>query len=103
VALTLAASRAMITWVASRVGSRIANDAPIIRKLGWSGLVSQAGLTLGLSVVVEREFPTFGKDFRSLAIATVALNEVVGPVLFATALKRAGETSNDEEAVISAH
>jgi Kef-type K+ transport system membrane component KefB len=101
VALTLAGSRAVATWIAARISSRLANDPPVLRKLGWSSLISQAGLTLGLSVVIEREFPSFGKEFRSLAIATVALNEVVGPVLFATALKRAGETSSDEEPVIS--
>jgi hypothetical protein len=57
-------------------------------------LISQAGLTLGLSVVVVRTFPEFGESFRSLVIATVAINEVVGPVLFKVALDRAGETSS---------
>jgi hypothetical protein len=55
--------------------------------------VSQAGLTLGLSVIIAREFPTFGGPFRALCIATVAVNEIVGPVLFKLALDRAGETS----------
>jgi hypothetical protein len=55
--------------------------------------VSQAGLTLGLSMVVAREFPSIGTPFRALAIATVAVNEMVGPVLFKLALDRTGETS----------
>ena len=45
-------------------------------------LVAQAGLTLGLAIVVERTFPSFGTAFRALTIATVAINELVGPVLF---------------------
>jgi Kef-type K+ transport system membrane component KefB len=100
VALTLAASRAVATLVAARFASRLADDPPVVRTWGWSGLVSQAGLTLGLSVIIEREFPSFGKDFRSLAIATVALNEVAGPVLFKLALDRAGEASKSEAARI---
>jgi Kef-type K+ transport system membrane component KefB len=93
VALVFAGSRAIITWIAARVSSRIAKDEPVVRKWGWAGLMSQAGLTLGLSAVVEREFPAFGTPFRALAIATVAINEMVGPILFKLALDRAGETS----------
>ncbi|MFT3773564.1 MAG: cation:proton antiporter [Minicystis sp.] len=94
VALILAGSRALITWVAARVASRAAGDPPVIARWGWAGLVSQAGLTLGLSAVVERAFPTFGPGFRSLAIATIAVNEMAGPVLFKLALDRSGETSH---------
>lgn len=93
VALILAFSRAVVTWVASRVASRIAEDPPLLRRWGWTGLVSQAGLTLGLSLLVARELPGIGTAFRALAIATVAVNEVVGPVMFKFALDRTGETS----------
>jgi Kef-type K+ transport system membrane component KefB len=103
VALSLAAARAAITWIAARIASRVADDPPVLRTWGWSSLVSQAGLTLGLSVVVEREFPTFGGPFRALAIATVALNEVFGPVLFKLALDRTGESSKTEEPAIEGH
>jgi Kef-type K+ transport system membrane component KefB len=93
VALVLAGSRALITWVAARVSGRLAGDSPMLRRWGWSGLVSQAGLALGLSVIVAREFPSIGTPFRALAIATVAVNEMVGPILFKLALDRTGETS----------
>ncbi len=100
VALTLAATRAFVTWGTSRAASSLAHDSPTLRRWGWSSLVSQAGLTLGLSVIIEHEFPSFGAQFRSLAIATVALNEVVGPVLFKLALDHAGETSKGAEPAI---
>ena len=103
VALALAVSRAALTWIAARLASNLAEDPPVLRRWAWSSLVSQAGLTLGLSVVIEREFPSFGGPFRALAIATVALNEVVGPVLFKLALDRAGESSKSEEPAIEAH
>jgi Kef-type K+ transport system membrane component KefB len=93
VALLLAGSRGVITWIAANLAARVAKDPPALRSWGWSGLVSQAGLALGLSVMVAREFPTIGTPFRALAIATVAINEMIGPVLFKLALDRAGETS----------
>jgi Kef-type K+ transport system membrane component KefB len=92
VALLLAVARALTTFVASRIAARAAGDPPAVHRWAWAGLVSQAGLTLGLSSAVERAFPTFGPAFRSLAIATVALNEMVGPVLFKLALDRSGES-----------
>lgn len=92
IALGLSSARALVTVGTAIWGSRIAGDPAVIRRWGWSSLISQAGLTLGLSVVIVRTFPEFGEGFRSLVIATVALNEMVGPVLFKYALDRTGES-----------
>jgi Kef-type K+ transport system membrane component KefB len=94
VALVLAGSRTFITWVGALVSGRLARDPPVLRQWAWSGLVSQAGLALGLSVIIAREFPSIGTAFRALAIATVAVNEMVGPVIFKFALDRTRETSH---------
>ncbi|WP_437787255.1 cation:proton antiporter [Sorangium sp. So ce1097] len=93
VALLFGASRAFVTWVASRIGSRLADDPPVLRKYAWCGLVSQAGLTLGISMTIERAFPSIGAGFGALVIGCVALNEVFGPILFKYALDRTGETA----------
>ncbi|MEN9579430.1 MAG: hypothetical protein RJA70_2439 [Pseudomonadota bacterium] len=92
VAVALCAARALFTIGAHWLGARAARDTPVIKKWGWAPLISQAGLTLGLSVVVERTFPSFGAGFRALVIATVAINEVIGPILFKLALDKTGET-----------
>lgn len=94
-AVTLCASRAVASYVAARISSRLAGDEPVLRKWGWSSLVSQAGFALGLAVIIAKTFPTIGAGFRDLAIAAVALNEMVGPVLFKLALDRAGETRKE--------
>jgi len=96
IAVTLCGSRAVFTIIAGRISSRIAQDAPLLRRWGWSSLVSQAGLALGLSTVIVKAFPTFGEGFRALAIAAVAINEMVGPILFKFALDRSGETDTHE-------
>jgi Kef-type K+ transport system membrane component KefB len=92
VALSLAVGRAGLTFIAARLGSRWATDAPVVKTFGWLPLISQAGVTIGMAVAVGEEFPAFGKELAALIIAVVGLNEAVGPVLFKWALDRTGET-----------
>lgn len=91
VALSLCAGRFVVTFLAQRWSARLADDPPLLRRWGFASMVSQAGLTLGLSAVIIRTFPTIGDGLRSLVVATVAINEVVGPIFFKLALERAGE------------
>jgi Kef-type K+ transport system membrane component KefB len=99
VALLFATSRGVSSFVAGRIASRFAEDSPTLRKWGWAGMVSQAGLALGIASNMQSEFPAFGAGLGALAVATVAMNEMVGPVLFKAALDRSGETASvDEEA-----
>jgi Kef-type K+ transport system membrane component KefB len=93
VALCLCGARAIVAFLVARWSTRLAADPPPLRRWSWAPLISQAGLTLGLSVVIVRTFPEFGEGFRSLIIASVALNEMVGPILFKLALDRTGETA----------
>jgi hypothetical protein len=57
----------------------------------WTGLISQAGVTLGLTVIVASEFAGWGVRIQTLMVALIAIHEVVGPILFRAALARAGE------------
>jgi Kef-type K+ transport system membrane component KefB len=91
IALSLCAGRFAATFVAHRIGARLAGDDPFLVRWGWASLVSQAGLTLGLSAVLARAFPAVGEGLRSLVVATVAINEVVGPIFFKLGLERGGE------------
>jgi Kef-type K+ transport system membrane component KefB len=97
IAVALAGSRALVTYGAGRLASRLSNDPPMAKRWSWAGLVSQAGLALGVAGVVSRTFPMLGTGFGALAIATVALNEMVGPVLFKLALDRSGETRSSQK------
>ncbi len=98
-ALTLCVMRGLVTYAAARLSSRLANDSPVVRTWGWSSLVSQAGLALGIGLTIAKAFPTIGEGFASLVIAAVAVNEMVGPVLFKLALDRSGETRREEAEV----
>ena len=64
-ALTLALARAGWTWSTGRLAGRLAGDAPALRRWGWSGLVSQAGLALGHRGSAPGRFPSFGASSRA--------------------------------------
>lgn len=99
VALLLGGARAVVTYGTHRLSSRLARDETVLRRWGWASLIAQAGLTQGLAGIIEREFPTFGTPFRALVFANVALNAVVGPILFKLALDRAKETKSPAPAI----
>ncbi|HEX5660477.1 MAG TPA: cation:proton antiporter [Polyangiales bacterium] len=94
IALSLCAGRFAATWIAHRIGAAWARDDPFLRRWGWASLVSQAGLTLGLSAVLARTFPAVGEGLRSLVVATVAINEVIGPIFFKLGLERGREVES---------
>lgn len=97
VALALCVVRAAVTVGIARLSSARVNDPPVIRKWGWSSLISQAGLTLGLTVVVARAFPTIADAFVTLSVSCVTINEMIGPVLFKLGLDRTGESGKAVE------
>jgi Kef-type K+ transport system membrane component KefB len=92
IALLLTGTRAAATWVANAISMRVRKEDPVLRKWGYAGLVSQAGVALGIAQAIARGFPTFGPAFRDIAIACIAINELVGPVLFKFALDRVKES-----------
>jgi Kef-type K+ transport system membrane component KefB len=92
VALLFAGARGIATFSATRLSSKLASDPEVIRKWGWSPLISQAGVAIGIASIAAAAFPQIGAGFRSLAIAVVGINETFGPVLFKFALDRSGES-----------
>lgn len=95
VAAILAGVRIIVTFIAARAASRVARDTPVIRRWGWSGLVSQAGLALGIAIILAQRFPEFGEGFAVLAVGVIGINEILGPIFFKIALDRTGESHAD--------
>lgn len=90
VALGLAVARMALIRAGVSAGVRAAGlESPA--DLTWMGLVSQAGVTLGLAVLVAKEFPEWGGEVQVLIVALSGLHVLVGPIVFRAALARAGE------------
>lgn len=61
-------------WAGMQLGGRWARLDPLIPQRAWLGLVSQAGVAIGLATVVADVYPTRGGQLRDLLLATIAIN-----------------------------
>ncbi|NUQ21787.1 MAG: hypothetical protein HOQ09_12635 [Gemmatimonadaceae bacterium] len=77
-------------WMGTRVGVRWAG-APRDTRRVWMGLVPQAGVAIGLAAAISQAYPVRGGQMRTLFLAVVAINQLIGPILFRFALNRSGE------------
>lgn len=91
-------------WVGSQLGGRWGGVSTTERRFVWMGLVSQAGVAIGLATVLAQVYPERGAEMRTLFLTVIALNESLGPILFRTALGRSGEVAEAaaEEAEVEA-
>jgi trehalose-6-phosphate synthase/Kef-type K+ transport system membrane component KefB len=90
-AIGLAAARVGLIWIGVRVGLSAAKVKDPAAEYVWTGLISQAGITLGLAAALATEIPTWGARVQMMLVALIAIDELVGPALFRTGLVRAGE------------
>jgi trehalose 6-phosphate synthase len=91
VALVLAAVRTGLIRAGTLVGLNVSGIDRGIGEHAWTGLISQAGITVGLASVVASEFPGWGTELQTILIALIPIHELVGPMLFRRGLARAGE------------
>ncbi len=89
--LVLVLVRGWAVWGANRLGARLGGAEPVVEQFGWTGLMPQAGVSLGFAAIVAREFPAIGATLMALTVGVVTVNTMVGPILFRLALGRAGE------------
>jgi Kef-type K+ transport system membrane component KefB len=91
----------------SWIGGTVGKAEMKIRKYLGMGILSQAGVAIGLALIVKQEFAMYGEpglEIGSIVItavtATSILFEILGPITTKIALRRAGEINeqSDEEA-----
>src|SRR3989338_5455997 len=90
-ALALSAVRLGFIRLGVGVGVKLSGLPEPIGTYAWTGLVSQAGITLGFASVVATEFPGWGNQVQLLLVSSIAIHELVGPILFRRGLAQAGE------------
>ncbi|HSW30745.1 MAG TPA: cation:proton antiporter [Longimicrobiales bacterium] len=89
--LPIAVVRATAIWGGVRLGLRWAGGDVEGGERVWMGLVSQAGVAIGLATILAGAYPVRGTALAGLLLALIALNETVGPILFRRALSASGE------------
>ena len=91
IVIALSALRLLFIKLGVAVGVR---SSGIDRSVGdyiWTGLVSQAGITLGFAALVASEFMDWGPRIQTLLVAFIAIHELLGPLLFRYGLSRSGD------------
>ncbi len=78
-------------WLGCRAGSWWGRVPAPAGRFVWMGLISQAGVAIGLATVIAEVYPVRGALLRTLFLATLAVNQTLGPILFRLALARSGE------------
>lgn len=79
-----------------RLGTRWARSSPAPARHLWKGLVSQAGVAIGLAAILAEAYPQRGAELAGLLLALIAINETIGPILFRRALGDSGEADGTQ-------
>ena len=92
----------------ARIGSMIGHVESKIKKYIGLGILSQAGVAIGLSLIIKQEFTelnaaynlphavTIGTTVLTTVTATCIFFEIIGPILTRIALKKAGELPQEQ-------
>jgi len=78
-------------YFGTRAGARISHASDAVKKYLGLALLPKAGVTLGLVLLAERAFPTFGAIMMNAVLASVIINELAAPPLARYAIIKAGE------------
>ncbi len=87
----------------SRLGAILGGAEEKIKKYVGLGILSQAGVAIGLALVAKQQFDALGSEHAltiggtliTTVTATCIIFEIIGPVLTRIALQKAGEIGRD--------
>lgn len=84
-------ARLVAIFMGSFSGGVLAGEPMQRNRIAWMGYITQAGVGIGLAKEVAVEFPEWGAAFATTIIAVIIINQIVGPPLLKSAIKRVGE------------
>lgn len=80
-ALLIALFRILLKLAGTYVGGTVSGEGALVRKNGWMAFISQAGVSLGMAKIIEKNFSVFGGKLFSLIVSVIVINEIIGPLL----------------------
>ena len=98
-ALVLVSGRVVAYVLTGRLA--LGKETPEVQKNGWLTWIPQAGVTLGLVLIASEALPELADPIRSVGMALVAINLLVGPITMGIGLARSGETPQESEPELS--
>jgi Kef-type K+ transport system membrane component KefB len=98
VAAALAAVRGGALYLGGNLGMIVGGVAKDQRRFLHYAMYSQSGVAIGLAILLAKHFAGWGEGASACILGGVMINEMVGPILFKSALVRSGETGRREAA-----
>lgn len=97
VAVLVVAVRILGKWLAANLAMRMAKATRLLRQYLGLALVPQAGLAVGLILLLEgdKAFAPVYNLIMAVGLTSVIMNELIGPVLTRFALRRSGNYQRD--------
>lgn len=98
IAIVYVLLRAMGKYWGAYTGARLSKSKKIVRDNIGLALIPQAGVALGLAMLLYKEFPDcqITQIVLNTLLASTIIHEIIGPFLTKFALKRAGEIKENE-------
>ena len=93
-----ALARATGIYIGARVGGKLARLDPEVARRVPFGMWPQAGVAIGLANLVSTSFTPWGPGAATLILGTIVVNEMIGPIIFRSALAAAGEIGRKRDA-----
>jgi Kef-type K+ transport system membrane component KefB len=91
IALLIFTARFTAKYFGTMAGAQIARSPKDIKKYLGLALMPAAGVSIGLALLAQRAFPDLGGIIYNAILATVVINEIIGPPLAKLAIFKAGE------------
>jgi Kef-type K+ transport system membrane component KefB len=91
VVVPLVVLRIISIWAGTTFAARRSRLEPQVANRVWLGLVAQMGVAIGLASVIGGVYPRIGPSVQTIALAVIAINQLIGPVFFKRALTLSGE------------
>lgn len=91
IALLLFGVRMVAMIAGAIIGGSLAGDPWKVNRIAWMPYVTQAGVGLGLAMLIAKEFPAWGQEFATIMIGVIVLNQAIGPPLFKWFILQVGE------------
>lgn len=84
-------ARALGKILGAAIGAKALGESKKIQKYLGLSLLTQGGISIGLSVIVRNELPQFSDSIVTVILFSVLVFEILGPILAKVAITRAGE------------
>jgi Kef-type K+ transport system membrane component KefB len=90
-AVSRAAGIALATWCAGCIAGLPAQEC----RLAWMAYLTQAGVAIGLTQIIAKKDPETAAYIITLTLATITINQFIGPVALKRVLILTGEEGKD--------